>query len=243
MGQEERYQEDSVDLIDLIAVVWRYRLLIVVVTLLAVAGGWGYTALSSGESAEAGARYRAHTVLFFEPVVQTVVEGDRAPTVVRSYADVASRILEALSEPASLRSIAGAAGADGELAEPMVRALSRLTVAEDEDNPYISTLSLTDSGPSRAEEAVRTALRLLDARLSAMGLEHPDGDRPVYHVIEPVTSTPAGEDEAQRNRTTVIAVSGVTGFFLAIFLSFVLSYINRVRKDPEAMRKLRGEAE
>ncbi len=240
MEQEQRYEEDTIDLIDLLAVVWRYRIMIVVVTLLSVGAGWLYTAVSRTGEGEPNSVYRVQTVLFFEPFVQTVVQGDRAPTVVRSYSDVASRILEALSNPASLRAIAEASEPNApEPDDAVVSALERLTLEPAENNPYIVTLTIVHSESSVATEATNRALSLLQARLASLGLQHPEGDRPIYYLLEPPTPPVRTEESDNRNPATVVTIAGVTGFFLAIFLSFVLSYISRVRQDPEAMAKLK----
>lgn len=234
--------DDTVDIIDLIAVVWRYRRVIVVVTVLAIAGGWLYTVVSGDRGEEAPPSYQVEAVLFFEPFVQTAVQGNRAPTVVRSYSDVASRLVEAMSNPTSLQNMVEATQPELPLpADSVVTALRSVTLEREGSDPYILTLSLRHSQDNVASEAATRALSLLESRLESLGLGGAEeSGRPMFYVLQPpkpptrITVEQDGSDPVM-----VIGIAGFTGFFLALLLSFLLSYISRVRQDPEAMAKLR----
>ena len=70
------------------------------------------------------------------------------------------------------------------------------------------------------------------ARLNA------EGQEPVFQILE-LAEVPEVKAGPSRGMLSVIVT--VTAFFLAVFLSFVVQYVERVRQDDEEMTKLRRQ--
>ena len=62
---------------------------------------------------------------------------------------------------------------------------------------------------------------------------------PAFQVLE-LAEVP--DMKAGPARSTTVAVATMAGFFLSVLLAFVLNAVENIRNDPEAMKKLRGEA-
>jgi len=65
-----------------------------------------------------------------------------------------------------------------------------------------------------------------------------DDQAPSFQVLE-LAEVP--DQKSGPARSTIVAVASLAGFFLSILFAFVLNAIENIRKDPEAMKKLRGE--
>jgi uncharacterized protein involved in exopolysaccharide biosynthesis len=63
-------------------------------------------------------------------------------------------------------------------------------------------------------------------------------EKPVFQVLE-LAEVPDQKSGPSRGLICVI-VTFAAGFF-SVFLAFVLNAISNIKKDPEAMAKLRGE--
>jgi len=66
-----------------------------------------------------------------------------------------------------------------------------------------------------------------------------DDQAPSFQVLQ---LAEAPDKKAGPARSTIVVVATMAGFFLSILLAFVLNAIDNIKNDPEAMKKLRGEA-
>lgn len=64
------------------------------------------------------------------------------------------------------------------------------------------------------------------------------GQEPIVQVLE---EADAPQLKSGPSRSIICMVVTVSAFFLAVFLAFVLEYVRKVKNDPDAMRRLRGE--
>jgi uncharacterized protein involved in exopolysaccharide biosynthesis len=65
-----------------------------------------------------------------------------------------------------------------------------------------------------------------------------DGQEPAFQILE-LADVP--DKKSGPSRGTLCVVVTMAGFFFSVLIAFVLNAIEKIRKDPEAMKKLRGE--
>ncbi len=249
---EQRQADDEIDLIDLIAVIWRYKLVIVLVTVLAGGAAAAYSTLGDDpvEDAPPPAEeiYVADSLLLFEPSVYSNAEGATVRPVARSYSTLAVRIADRLVARADIdgMNLETLYGIDADAHGGAVRtAIADTEVQIDEDDAYLVHMQTSGDNPEAVVTAIEELTGALRRRFEEIGLAD---DRAAFVVVEPaglvderVADEPPPEARG-RNPAVIVVVAVFAGLFLGVFLAFVLNYINQVRKDPEAMRKLKGEA-
>jgi len=71
------------------------------------------------------------------------------------------------------------------------------------------------------------------AKLNAQGQE------PAFQVLEPAE---APDKKSGPSRGMLCVVVTMAAFFMAVLAAFVLEAIKKIRDDPQAMAKLRGQA-
>ncbi|TVQ21221.1 MAG: hypothetical protein EA383_17360 [Spirochaetaceae bacterium] len=236
-------RDDEIDLIDLIAVIWRYKILIVLLTLLAAAAAGAYTWLGDTRAAEPADQepaYTAHALLLFEPVAREIVVNAQITTVARSYSTLGVRLLEGMVRSAEAGAVELPFGAD-------VRdAVASAQIEQDGDDESLVALSAVSSEAATSEAALSAMIDALTERFTASGLSaQVSGGVPLFYVIEPIrvfSDREAAEviDATERRPAVMITVAAFAGLFFSIFLAFVLNYARQVKNDPEAMRKLKG---
>lgn len=243
------------DLIDLLAVIWRYRKFIAVVTVAAaiVAAAAFFVGEDPGateiveEEAVVGSQdvFQTTKLLFFEPVSLRAGQADNTSSTPVSYSTVGARIAESLVRQATRDDMPFAVENEG-LREIVATAEVELD-GRDHHLVYIRTESPSEEHSIEAAQILTGALRdrfaSIESAVDAVGVFFVV-DRWVEVEVSDVVETVEREVVVGPSRTTgviITIVSGLGGFFLAIFLAFVLNYISRIRKDPESLARIRGE--
>ena len=228
-------------------------MVIVLVTVLAGAAAAAYSMLGDEPAADAPPPaeqiFVTDTLLLFEPTVHSDAEGGTVRPIVRSHGTLAVRIAERLIARADIDGVDLEAlyGIDADAHGGAVRAaIAETEVRVDEDDDFLVHMRTSGENPDAIVTAIDELTGALHRRFEEIGLS--DG-RPPFIVVEPAglvderlaTETPP--EARVRNPAIIVVVAAFAGLFLGVFLAFVLNYINQVRNDSEAMRKLKGKAE
>lgn len=253
MDTQDSSRDDEIDLIDLIAVIWRYRYVVVFVTALSVAAGAAFAFLAAEpepepeepdepvaetESFTPEERFDARALLLFEPWVFERQEGEQIQRASRNYAPLATRIAEGIG----LR--AGEDRLEGEPLEEGVReAVAGATVARDDADEYLVVVGTTATSAQDSVEAAEVIVDRLQRRFEEIGLgeQNPvnteSGARPIFYVVEepqivetrttepPETDESEESEESEEPEERNAGVIVVVAGFAGLFFSVFLAFV------------------
>ena len=256
-------EEDTISLIDLLAVLIRHRLLIIIGTLVALVGAIIYVSVGPGAAPEEAAvpeiRYTVRQdllVLDLPEAAATYLNLEPAPTVAQlleNPAVVAAAWAQAYdddraqSSPALLQADVAQLIGGGDYTVSNSGAIISLSWSDTDRSAaegFISALNTavadelaSQLGPLAAETA---ALAPEDsparALLSRLGTDPGS-------LLVPLGTSTAEERIAPEEGTDpamIVVIATITALFLFIFLAFVLEYVGRVKQEPEEMEKLKA---
>lgn len=132
---------DRIDIIEMLAVLWRYRTTVIVtlavflVAGVAVPFGINRTRATQESSVVS---YQANVVLYFETLEQSLLQGGRVREIARDYHRLAGTILTSFRTPRSLTTLFP----DLEISAEERTALASLEVRYDNEDPRLVTVTV-----------------------------------------------------------------------------------------------------
>lgn len=262
------YDDDTISLVDLLAVVVRYRRLIIIGTVaVAIAAVvYAYVMPRVGSHPEAEPAYKAEQkivvaplpeaieeVTFFDPVTVTreILSGDSTVTETRSGNTVTFTVSRthgdrARAEEALTEMAVAFETAFGEVVvssfRPVVEAYD---AAIGQAQGVITGIATETFAAGEQRQNYGEALAaigvptLVDSIITRNRLASFLQQPTNLVSVTPARIEPA-PPESGTSSSMIVVIATITAFFLSVFLAFVLEYVRRVRQDPEEIGKLRA---
>lgn len=263
------YHEDEIDLVEIIGIGWAYRYLIIGLSVFGFLAGVFFATMRGKVVEKAGFEYITehplYTYLASSSVYFPTVRRGEEDTEGETYGFVARQILlstatyEKMAEEFDLFSfrederyqnwlMEEEEGFEqiARLSELEQRALfnNLLTVNFDRSS-FLLTANFTHPNRETALGGLRHAISLMEERLNQLGLGNS------FQILEEASLVSGGirllepkvemEKVKGRGRALFAVLGLIVGFMGACFLALVLNFYRRIKNDPVAMKKLRGE--
>lgn len=272
-------EDDEISLIDLLAVLLRYRWLIIITTALGMIFAVVFSAISIVLPPETKKSYLpdlyASEVLVFiggknsygELVKKFVGTNSFLDAVVDEF-DLLTRFEMEKHPRAESR-----------------KALQKLITVEFDNRSSVLSISFTDEDPEIAKKVVDFSVKLIENMLSNLNIDKNleqnidnsykeilnlqeksleseaqkemyiqlrmqyellklkmDSEKPVFQIIggAEIGGAEIGGGKFKHRRRTLCIIITFAAFFISVFIAFALNAVENIRKDPEAMEKLRS---
>lgn len=272
-------EDDEISLIDLLAVLLRYRWLIIITTVLGMVFAVVFSAISIVLPSETKKSYlpdlyASEALLFiggknpYGELVKKFVETNSFLDAVVDEFDLLTRFDIENHPRAESRKV-----------------LQKLITVEFDNKSSVLSISFIDEDPEFAKNVVDFSVKLIENMLSNLGIDKKleqnidnsykeilnlqeksleleaqkemyiqlrmqyellklkmDSEKPVFQIIEDAEIEDAEIEDGKfkyRPRTLCIIIT-FAAFFISVFIAFALNAVENIRKDPEAMEKLRS---
>ena len=270
-------EDDEISLIDLLAVLLRYRWLIIITTVVAMIFAVVFSAIYTvlpPEKSYLPNLYTSKALMFI---------GNR-----KSYGALAMKLVETNS---FLDAVVDEFGLITRFEiEEHPRAESRKTLqklisAEFDDESSVFSLSFTDRDPEFAKNVVDFSVKLIENMFLNLGIDKKleqnidksyevilnlqenslemdaqkemyiqlktqyellkikiDSEKPIFQVIEgaKIEDVELTDRKFKPSHGKLCIIITFVAFFISVFIAFVLNAVENIRKDPEAMEKLKS---